>query len=89
MKHTLRTDDFTKQMNDLGVERLSVHEATVTGYNRRGCYVVLTDVNVPCFYHGSGVVGDRVLVSILRISEEHHDITCGLDSILEYAPIVA
>lgn len=58
----------------------------VIGYTNKGCLVrdEKTDKVVFCF--ASCSKGDRVQLSVKRVNREREQVTCLLDSVLEYAP---
>lgn len=53
--------------------------------NRYGCYVRDLDTDKIVFYFGCGRRGDKVQLSIKRINVEREQVTCTLDSVIEYA----
>jgi len=58
----------------------------VIGYTNRGCLVRDEATDRVVFYFGCGNKGDRVQLSVKRVNREREQVTCLLDSVLEYAP---
>lgn len=62
---------------------------TVIGCNKFGCYVRDDESDKVVFYYGNGMKGDRVQLTVKRVNLEREQITCILDSVLEYGEFVA
>lgn len=62
---------------------------TVIGFNSYGCYVRVDESDKVVFYYGNGMIGDRVQLTIRKINLEREQVTCVLDSVLEYGYFAA
>lgn len=61
---------------------------TVTDTNYCGCYVKDDNCDFVVYYYGNGMKCDRVQLSVQRINTEKHQVTCVLESVLEYGDFV-
>lgn len=62
---------------------------TVIGFNSYGCYVRDDESDNVVFYYGNGMIGDRVQLTVRKINLEREQVTCVLDSVLEYGDFAA
>lgn len=57
----------------------------VIGCNSYGCYVRDKKTDKVVFYYGCGQRGDKVQLTVKKVNLEKEQVTCILDSVLEYA----
>lgn len=82
---------FKEILEAIGIYSFDMYEATVTGINSKGCYIVLDGFRysdgrpVTSFCFGNFVAGDKLMVSVGKINEEHRFFRCIPDYVISYA----
>lgn len=66
-------------------ERYNTVIGEVIDCNRLGCYIRDLETDMIVFYYGCGQRGDKVQLTVKRVNLEKEQVTCMLDSVLEYA----
>lgn len=66
-------------------EKYNTVVGEIIGCNSYGCYVRDKKTDKVVFYYGCGQRGDKVQLTVKKVNLEKEQVTCILDSVLEYA----